>query len=221
MITFTLELLIMVEKRIKRFKDVVRKRQPNLTVILENVHDQHNIGAVMRTCDSIGIMEVYILQSRENFQVTHVTLGKRTSASSRKWVDVHLYNNLDNCFKAIRKKYDKIYATHLSSDAKTLHQLDLTESVALLFGNERDGVSQEALDRCDGNFIIPQVGFIQSLNISVAAAVTLYEAYRQREAKGYYSNYPVLSPEKQEELFLEYKRRHDDRVINKHIEPEG
>ncbi len=208
----------MEEKRVKRFKEVIHRRQPGLTVILENVHDQHNIGAVLRTCDSVGIMEVFVLQSIEDFKVTKVTLGKRTSAGARKWVDVHLYNDIEKCFAHIRSKYDKVYATHLGTDSKSLHELDLTESVALLFGNEERGVSQEALDKCDGNFIIPQAGFIKSLNISVAAAVTLYEAYRQRDVKGFYTDNPLLNEKEQADLFTEYLRRHDERVNNKHIE---
>ncbi len=211
----------MEEKREKRFKEVIRKRQPHLTVILENVHDQHNIGAVLRTCDSVGIMEIFILQSKKDFNVTNVTLGQRTSAGARKWVDVHLYNNTEACFKHIRKKYDKVFATHLDADAVSLHKLDLTESVALLFGNEHDGVSEEALKQCDGNFIIPQAGFVQSLNISVACAVTLYEAYRQRNTKGFYTKNPPLTQQQQQELFLDYKNRHDNRIKNKHIEAKG
>lgn len=207
----------MEEKREKRFKEVIHRRQPNITVILENVHDQHNIGAVLRTCDSIGIMEVYVLQSRDDFKVSNITLGKRTSAGARKWVDVHLYNDLEKCFQHIRSKYDKIYATHLDADAKNLHDLNLSESVALLFGNERDGVSKEALAHCDGNFIIPQMGFIKSLNISVACAVTLYEAFRQRDVKGMYTDNPALNPEQQAALFEDYKIRHEEQVKNKKI----
>ncbi len=221
MCTFTVQFKKMQEKRIRKFKEVIHRRQPNITVILENVHDQHNIGAVLRTCDSIGIMEIFILQSREDFRVTNVTLGQRTSAGARKWVDVHLYNDLDACFKHIKSKYSKIYATHLDSDSKSLHELDLTDSVALLFGNERDGVSQEALARCDGNFIVPQVGFVQSLNISVACAVTLYEAFRQRNEKGFYSDNPQLNKSEQENLYAEYLRRHEERVNNKKIFPKG
>ena len=88
----------------------------------------------------------------------------------------------------MRKKYNKIYTTHLSSDSVGLYDLKLTENVALVFGNEHSGVSEEIIAMADGNFIIPQVGIIRSLNISVACAVTLYEAYRQKFKAGHYNN---------------------------------
>jgi len=99
----------------------------------------------------------------------------------------------------LRKHYKKIYTTHLSSDAVDLYDIDLTESVALVFGNEHAGVSNELIERCDGNFIIPQVGIIKSLNISVACAVSLYEAFRQKKIAGHY-NQLQLSGERLEQL---------------------
>src|SRR5204862_1991462 len=92
----------------------------------------------------------------------------------------------NECFAALRKSYSKIYTTHLSADAVSLHELNLTESVALVFGNEHSGVSEEIIAMADGNFIIPQVGIIKSLNISVACAVCLYEAFRQKNNAGHY-----------------------------------
>lgn len=207
----------MEEKRKQLFKKVISRRQPNITVILENVHDQHNIGAVMRTCDSIGIMEIFVLQSNPNYHASNITLGKRTSAGARKWIDTHFYTDTEKCFKHIRSQYDKVYATHLDADAKDIYDLDLTESVALLFGNEQEGVSDEALANCDGNFIIPQMGFVQSLNISVACAVSLYEAYRQRANKGLYAENAPLNQQQQETLFQDYLERHKAKVNNQTI----
>lgn len=207
----------MQQKRIDKFKDVISKRQPNITVILENVHDQHNIGAVMRTCDSIGIMEIFVLQSDPKYRASNITLGKRTSAGTRKWVDVHFYNDLEQCFSHVRRKYNHIFATHLDTDSKSLYDLDLASSVALLFGNEAYGVSKEALKKCDGNFIVPQMGFVQSLNISVACAVSLYEAYRQREVKGMYAENAPLNQAEQEALFENYLERHKAQVNNQTI----
>lgn len=196
----------MTPKRAARFKEVIKCRQPNLTVILENVHDPHNISAVLRTCDSVGITDIYVLYT--NVHRERLKLGKRTSSGARKWVNVHLYNNVDDCMKAVKAKYEKIYATHLSEDSVGLYDLNLTESVALLFGNESAGVSKEALEYCDGNFLIPQYGMVQSLNISVACAVSLYEALRQRKAAGFYSDNPVQSESEQAEMYQEYQNRH-------------
>ncbi len=200
----------MTPQREKRFREVASRRQANLAVILENVHDPHNIGAVLRTCESVGVMEVYILYNDPQLQGKRIHLGHKTSSGSRKWLEVYKYENTQKCFEAVQRKYDKIFATHLDKQAVSLHDLELTSSVALLFGNEKDGLTEEALSYANGNFIIPQMGFVQSLNISVACAITLYEALRQRQTKGFYTQNPTLSRQKQEALYLEYKRRHDD-----------
>ena len=173
----------MTPERIKRLTDVLSKRQPGLTLLLENVHDPHNISAVMRTCDAVGIQDIYILNTHIP---KHKKWGARSSSSAAKWLSVHQFTDIKECFAELRKNFDKIYTTHLSTDAVGMHELDLTQKVALVFGNEHDGVSEETIALSDGNFIIPQVGIIQSLNISVACAVTLYEAFRQRKAAGQY-----------------------------------
>jgi tRNA (guanosine-2'-O-)-methyltransferase len=173
----------MTPERSARLNEVLSRRQPDLTVVLENVSDPHNISAVMRTCDAVGIQDIYILNT---VIAKHKKWGSKSSSSAHKWLTIHQYTDIDSCFTDLRKKFEFIYTTHLSSDAVSLHQLDLTRSVALVFGNEHSGVSKELIDRCDGNFIIPQVGIIKSLNISVACAVSLYEAYRQKESAGHY-----------------------------------
>ena len=174
----------MTPERFERLHNVLVKRQPDLTVVLENVFDPHNISAVMRTCDAVGIQDIYILNTKIP---THKKWGAKSSSSAAKWLSIHQFTNADECFTELRKRYKKIYATHLSSDAVSLHELDLTESVALLFGNEHSGVSEEILTMVDGNFIIPQVGIIKSLNISVACAVSVYEAFRQKQNAGHYN----------------------------------
>jgi tRNA (guanosine-2'-O-)-methyltransferase len=179
----------MTPERKARITKVLNHRQPDLTVLLENVHDPHNISAVMRTCDAVGIQEIYVLNTRIN---THKKFGKKSSASAAGWLTIHQFDNTELCMQTIKAKYDKIYATHLGEKAQSLYELDLTERVALVFGNEHAGITEECLSFCDGNFIIPQVGMVQSLNISVACAVTLYEAYRQRELKDFYSGVPRL-----------------------------
>ena len=198
----------MTPERLEKFHRVVAQRQNNLTVIIENVHDPHNIGAVLRSCDSIGIMEVYVLNTEDHLKDKDLYLGKRTTSGSRKWVDVQFYTDVNACFKAVKSKYDLVLATHLDEAAKGLYELDLCQSIALLFGNEHAGISKEALSYCDGNFIIPQMGMVESLNISVACAVTLYEALRQRKAAGFYDANAPLSAKEQAELLKEYTHRH-------------
>lgn len=173
----------MTPERTERLNTVLNKRQPAITVVLENVSDPHNISAVMRTCDAIGIQDIYVLNTTIE---RHKKWGAKSSSSAAKWLSIHQFTDTKECFDALRKNYRKIYTTHLSTDAVDLYDINLTESVALVFGNEHSGVSDELIGLCDGNFIIPQVGIIKSLNISVACAVTLYEAYRQKKIAGHY-----------------------------------
>ncbi len=208
----------MTPEREHKFKKVIRRRQPNLAVILENVHDTHNIGAVLRSCESVGVMEVFVLYTMEELNKERIKLGGRTSAGARRWLEVHLFNDAEELFKVVRSRYDNIWATHLGEDAKDLYALDLTASVALVFGNESDGISQDVLQYCTGNFIIPQMGFVQSLNISVACAVTLFEAYRQRSLKGFYDENPVLSETEQADLYAKYLERHESKDKRRTVE---
>jgi tRNA (guanosine-2'-O-)-methyltransferase len=179
----------MTPERSKRLNEVLSKRQPGLTILLENVQDPHNISAVMRTCDAVGIQDIYILNSQIP---QHKKWGARSSSSAVKWLSIHQFTDTKACFEALRKNFDKIYTTHLSTDAVGMYELDFTQKIALVFGNEHGGVSEETIALSDGNFIIPQVGIIQSLNISVACAVTVYEAFRQKNIKGHF-NSPQLS----------------------------
>ncbi|MEO1627741.1 MAG: RNA methyltransferase [Bacteroidota bacterium] len=209
----------MTPERATKLYEVAMRRQLNLTVILENVHDNHNIGAVLRSCDSVGISEVFVLYTHLHLiRKQRIRLGKRTTAGTRRWIEVHYHTNLEECFAEVRSRYDQIWGTHISDEAKSLYDLDLTQSVALLFGNENEGISEAALAQCDGNFLVPQMGMVQSLNISVACAVSLYEAYRQRDVKGMYDNNTSGSPEQLEAKFEEYMEIHDSKRKNRSIE---
>lgn len=174
----------MTPERYKRLTAVLNHRQPDLTVVLENVFDPHNVSAVMRTCDAVGIQDVYILNNRIP---PHKKWGYRSSSTAAEWLTIHQFTDAEKCFGEIRKRYHKVYTTYLSDEAVDLYSLDITQSVALVFGNETFGVSDDIRRFSDGDFIIPQVGIIKSLNISVACAVTLYEAFRQKNAKGHYN----------------------------------
>lgn len=189
----------MTPQRFDRLTSVLSNRQPDLTVVLENVFDPHNVSAVMRTCDAVGIQDVYILNDRIP---PHKKWGYRSSSTAAEWLTVHQFTNAEMCFKEIRKKYEKIYTSHLGENSADVYKLDFTQSIALVFGNETFGVSDEIRKYSDGDFVIPQVGIIKSLNISVACAVTLYEAFRQKKEKGHYekSRIPV-----QDMLTLEEK----------------
>src|SRR6476661_2329172 len=191
----------MTPKRTAKITSVLRHRQSILTVVMENVYDPHNISAVMRTCDAVGIQDIYILNTKIP---RHKKFGSKSSSSAAKWMTIYQFTNAEECFEALRKNYEHIYATHLASDAISLYKIDFTKSVALVFGNEHDGVSEEILKLVDGNFIIPQVGVIQSLNISVACAVSIYEAFRQKTIAGHYE-VPSLSEQRMNELIKEWR----------------
>ncbi|MCX7736824.1 MAG: RNA methyltransferase [Candidatus Kapabacteria bacterium] len=170
-------------ERMEKLRKVLEKRQPDLTLVIENVDDPHNVSAVVRSCDAVGVYDVCLVytEGRE-----FPELGAKSSASAKKWLNFRKFRSIKECYEELRKENKKIYTTHLNRESKSLYDLDLTQPVALVFGNEHSGVSDEAVELADGNFLIPQVGVIQSLNISVACAVSLYEAFRQRQIAGKY-----------------------------------
>jgi len=174
----------MTNERKQKVEAVLNNRQSNLTIVLEDVQDPRNVTAVMRTADAVGIQDIYVINTgRPNIK----KFGYKSGSSAGKWVTLHQFTDTESCFEALRERFDTILTTHLSSDAIDLYSIDFTHSVALVFGNEQEGVSEKARALADGNFIIPQVGMVQSLNISVACAVSIYEAYRQKKQAGHYN----------------------------------
>ncbi|MET7000976.1 TrmH family RNA methyltransferase [Chitinophaga defluvii] len=188
----------MTPERREKLLTVLNRRQANLTVVLENVEDPHNISAVMRTCDAVGIQEIYVITTKAP---KHKRWGFRSSSSAYKWLTVHQFTDVAACMTALRAKYQTILTTHLAADSVGLYEIDFTGSIALVFGNEHGGVSEEVRALADGNFIIPQMGIIRSLNISVACAVTIYEAMRQKTVAGHYAQRSL--PEAQFNTLLE------------------
>ena len=174
----------MTPERQTKLQNVLAKRQPNLTVVMENVQDPHNVSAVMRSCDAVGIQDIYVISTKAP---RPKKWGAKSSSSAAKWLTVHQFDTVQDCVAQLRKEYNTILTTHLSSEAVSLYSIDFTGSIALVFGNEHEGVSEEMRSLADGNFLIPQVGIIQSLNISVACAVTIYEAFRQKLNAGQYA----------------------------------
>ena len=182
----------MTPERKNRLESVLTRRQPNLTVVLENVFDPHNVSAVMRTCDAVGIQDIYILNSRIP---PHKKWGFRSSSTAAQWLTIHQFTNVEACFEVLRSNYKRIFASYLGEGSRDLYKMDFSESIAHVFGTETFGISDEIRKFTDGEFVIPQMGIIRSLNISVACAVTLYEAMRQKRIAGHYDQ-KMLSPEK-------------------------
>ena len=187
----------MTPEREERIRNVLNHRQPDLVVVMENVHDPHNIMAVARSCDSVGVQTMYIIQDETKKGFNRERQGTKSSASANKWLDFIDFPSTKDCLSHLKKEGFRIFSTHLGAGAQEIYEIDLTQKVALLFGNEKYGISEEALSMSDGNFIIPQVGMIKSLNISVACAVSLYEAFRQRKQAGRYQQVQFAKTEYQ------------------------
>lgn len=172
----------MTARRKERMQAVLDKRQTDLTAYLDCVHKPHNLSAIQRTCDAVGIKEVHCTFLGENEYRTH----NHSSAGIGKWVDVVTHDSTPQGMKHLQDKGYKIYAAHLSDRAVDYRSVDYTRPCAVLLGAEKWGVSEEASDLADEHIIIPMIGLGQSLNVSVAAAIVLYEAQRQRQEKGFY-----------------------------------
>ncbi len=189
------------EDRVNKIRSVLDKRQPDFSLVLENINDPHNLSAVLRSCDAVGILEVCLVYHSGQKMPR---ISSTSSATASKWIYTKKFEDIQSCYAYLRSSGKKILTTHLSKDAESLYSIDLTQPIALVFGNEHSGVSEEAWKQSDGNFIIPQVGMIQSLNISVAAAVSLFEAFRQRSTAGHY-NESRLSAEAYKQVFEDWQ----------------
>jgi len=190
------------DRRAEKFRGVLARRQTDLTVVLENIHDPHNVSAILRSCDAVGVLRVELLYTTEKFP----RIGRKSSSSANKWLERRPHRSVEGCYAALRSEGFRICATHLGGESLSLYALDLTGPVALVFGNEHRGVSGESAAQADLRFHIPMMGMIQSLNVSVAAAVSLYETLRQRTAAGGYAG-PSIPPDERERLFNDWIRR--------------
>lgn len=170
------------EKRLNKIVKVATARQFSLRVVLENIHDPHNVSAIFRTCDAVGVSLVDLLYTYEEFP----KISSVSSASSKKWVEQRRFNSTKECVDKLKDEGFKIYGSILSDKAEDIYNIDFTEKVAIVMGNEHRGISDEIVESIDKHIYIPMRGMIQSLNVSVATAVILYEAQRQRAIKGLY-----------------------------------
>ena len=168
-------------RRYHRIKQVLEKRQPDLTVLTEDVHKPHNLSAIIRTCDAVGILDVHTINTTDEFPTF-----SQVSQGSDKWVFLHTHPNTETAINDLKGKNFKIYAAHFTDKSVDYRDIDYTQPTALLLGAEKWGVSEKAANLVDGHIIIPMLGMVQSLNVSVAAAVILFEAQRQRLAKKMY-----------------------------------
>lgn len=179
-------------RRVEKFRRVIERRQPDLTVVVENVFDPHNVSAILRTCDAVGVLRIELLYTVEPFP----KMGKKSSSSASKWIERRKHRSVEACFGALHAEGFQILASRVGPESTPVYDRDLTRPTAIVLGNEHRGVSDEAAQQADGLVGIPMMGMIESLNVSVAAAVFLYEALRQRQAVGQYSNPRIADAER-------------------------
>lgn len=168
------------QRRLDRLTMALEHTQPDLTIVLENIHDPHNVSAILRTCDAVGVRKINLLYTEETFP----KIGKKSSASAYKWIETEKFKSVSDCYESLRSDGFQIAASIVVNNSTSLYEMDLQKKVALVFGNEHRGVSEEAASSADILFQIPMFGMVQSLNVSVACAITLYEALRQRMKSG-------------------------------------
>lgn len=165
-------------ERIKRINDVLEHRTYSVATVAEGLYDIGNISAVMRSAESFGFMPFHIVERKE----AQYKMSDRISKGSEKWLDIRKVTGPETCFANLRQEGYKIFATDLKASHK-IREIDFTQKIALVFGNEKDGVSDYVRENSDGTFIWPMLGFAQSFNISVAAALCYGHAHRERVDK--------------------------------------
>lgn len=160
----------LTENRKEGFLRVLKNRTKHFTIAMEDVYQLHNTSAVMRSCEVFGIQELNVIEQKFGKRIdSEIAMG------AQKWVDVFRYNSVQSCIDEMRAKGYQIIATTPHDDSCLLHEFDISKPSALFFGTERDGLSQEVLDQADGFLKIPMVGYTESLNISVSAAIIIQD----------------------------------------------
>jgi len=191
-------------KRKEKIEDILSRKQPTLQVMLDNVSNSQNLSAIIRSCDGVGVLDLYYA-TNENLDLrVHKTITQGT----HRWMNKERIDSDKKIdfLKSKQKEGFQVVATHLSEKSISFSKIDYTKPTVLVMGNEKDGISQEVIDIADSVVIIPMRGMAQSLNVSVATALILYEAERQLELKGAYDT-PQLSLEQREKIMQEWTYR--------------
>jgi len=185
------------EDRLSRIDDSLTRKQPTLQIMLDNVHSSQNLSAIIRSCDAVGVLDIYY-STKEN---ESLRIHKTITQGAHRWTHRYRMNDADKVAFLKEKKAQgfQVVVTHLEERAVSFREIDYTKPTLLVMGNEKEGVSPEVIEMADEVIIIPMQGMVQSLNVSVATALILYEAQRQLENAGRY-DVPMLSEEKREEI---------------------
>jgi tRNA (guanosine-2'-O-)-methyltransferase len=171
-------------ERVERVRRLLSLRQPDLRVVLEGVAIAHNASAVIRTCDAAGILHLDFVSPNPDL----LGINKAISTRAEKWVDTRIHASIADCLLPLKKGGLEVAVTHLGKEAVDYTELDYTRPLAVVFGSESEGVSADALALADYRIRIPMLGMVQSLNLSVSVGIILFEAIKQRRARGFYEN---------------------------------
>ncbi|SNS06895.1 tRNA (guanosine-2'-O-)-methyltransferase [Humidesulfovibrio mexicanus] len=189
-------------ERLGRIRHVLSLRQKDVTLVMDNIWDPHNVSAILRSCDAFGIFGVHLYYTTEKWP----DLGEKSSASAKKWVERTSHSDAGEMLDGFAARGMQVIRTGFSQTAKPLHAFDFTIPTAVILSNEHRGASPELTERVEQELYIPMQGMVQSLNVSVAAAVILYEMFSQRRRAGLLDS-PSLSPEELARLELEWSDR--------------
>ncbi len=188
----------MIPQRYKRLRQVLDKRQPDLTVLMENVHKAHNLAAIIRSCDAVGVLETHAISAHEN-----IRMRQKAASGSSKWVKLNLHPTLEQAVGHLKLTGHQIIAVHVDQKAQDYRKVDFTRPTALLMGQELEGLTSSAITMADQTIRIPMLGMVESLNVSVAAALILYEAMLQRQKAGLY-DYCRIEADQYEKILFEW-----------------
>lgn len=185
----------MSPERYARIRDFLSLRQPSLTLCLEQLHKPHNVSAIVRSCDAVGVYEVHAVWDKKP------DIRKSTAMGSENWVYTQEHLCIEDAVSHLKTQKMQVLVTNLSENAVDFRDIDYTLPTAIILGQEKYGATQEAIAAADQDIIIPMVGMVQSLNVSVAAALILYEAQRQRQLAGMYNIQQLTEKACQKMLF--------------------
>jgi len=185
-------------ERFRRLQDVLNRRQPDLTVVMERVHKPRNFSAILRSCDAVGVLEAHAVAADEG-----LALHEHVAAGTERWVSVREHGDVDDAFARLEKEGFEVVASEPAPEAEDFRALDYTRPTAFLVGTELYGLSEAARERANRVVEIPMEGMVRSLNVSVAAALLLYEAQRQRRDAGLYDA-PRLPPDRYKKILFEW-----------------
>lgn len=175
----------MTPERFTRLKQALLRRQHDLTVLADGVHKDHNISAILRSCDAVGVPRIHAVSPGGEVRRHHMVAG-----GSKRWVDIELHETTEEAYTQFRNSGMRLLAAHAAPDALDFREIDFTRPTAIVLGSELTGPTPYAIERADASISVPMHGLVESLNVSVAAAVVLFEAQRQRAAAGLYSRPP-------------------------------